>query len=82
VGTPLACGAGRPPRVPWAERRWEWEQLPPGHPDGRYRLVRDPTTRLLDEFETALEAAGDDLGPALAALDRLAAHVGMEPRPR
>jgi hypothetical protein len=66
--------------VPWAERRWE--QLPPGHPDGRYRLVRDPTTGLLDEFEAALEAAGDDLGPALAALDRLAEHVGMAPRPR
>ena len=70
------------PRVPWAERRWQWERLPPESPAGRYRLVRDPTTRLLDEFENALEAAGDDLGPALAALDRLAEHVGIEPVPR
>jgi hypothetical protein len=68
------------PRVPWADRHWQWERLPPGSPDGRYQLVRDETTRLLDEFEIALEGAGDDPGPALAALDRLAAHVGMEPR--
>lgn len=70
------------PRVPWAERRWQWEELPPGSPEGRYRLVRDATSRLLDEFEQALGAAGDDLGPTLAALDRLAEHVGMEPLPR
>jgi hypothetical protein len=70
------------PGVPWAERRWEWAQTPAGHPEGRYRLVRDPTTRLLAEFENALEAAGDDLGLALAALDRLAEHVGIEPLPR
>jgi hypothetical protein len=64
------------PRVPLPERGWE--QLPAGHPEGRrYRLVPDETTRLLDEFEAALEA-GDD-GPALAALERLAKHVGMEP---
>jgi hypothetical protein len=70
------------PRVPWTEREWEWEALPPGHPGGRYRLARDETTRLLDELEDALEAAGEDLGPALAALDRLAEHVGIEPVPR
>ena len=70
------------PRVPWAERRWEWEELPPGSPEGRHRLVRDETSRLLDEFENALATARDDVGPALAALERLAEHVGMEPRPR
>jgi hypothetical protein len=68
------------PRVPSAHRRREWERLPPGHPAGRYRLARDTTTRLLDELETALER--DDVGPALAALDRLAEHVGIEPAPR
>jgi hypothetical protein len=68
------------PRVPSAEREWEWETLPPGHLEGRYRLVRDETTRLLDELEAALEAGGESV--ALAALDRLAEHVGMEPRPR
>ena len=69
------------PRVPWAQRRWQWEELPPGSPNGRYRLARDETDRLLDELENAMEADGEDLGPALAALDRLAEHVGMEPRP-
>jgi len=70
------------PRVPWAQRRWQWETLPPGSPEGRYRLVpEDETHRLLHEFAAALEAAGDDLGPALAALDRLAEQVGMEPLP-
>jgi hypothetical protein len=44
--------------------------------------VRDETSRLLDEFENALATARDDVGPALAALERLAEHVGMEPRPR
>jgi hypothetical protein len=67
------------PRVPWAQRQWEWETLPPGHPEGRYRLVRDETTRLLDELEAALDAGGESV--ALAALDRLAEHVGMEPPP-
>jgi hypothetical protein len=62
------------PRVPWAQRRWEYEELP----GGGYRLVRDETTRLLDELEAALDAGGESV--ALAALDRLAAHVGMEPR--
>jgi hypothetical protein len=69
------------PPVPWADRRWEWEQLPPGHPDGRYGLVeQDDTRRLLREFGDALDAAQGDMEPAPAALDRLAAHVGMELR--
>src|SRR4051794_2475453 len=70
------------PRVPWPERRWEWERLPPGHPDGRYRMVgEDETRRLLRELDETLEGAAGDLGPALAAFDALGAHVGMEPRP-
>jgi hypothetical protein len=67
-------------RVPWAERRWEYEELP----GGGYRRARDTTTRLLGEFEEALEVASAtaDTGPAVAALERLAEHVGMEPPPR
>jgi hypothetical protein len=64
------------PSVPWAQRRWECEELP----GGGYRLVRDETTRLLDEFEAALDAGGESV--ALAALARLAEHVGMEPPPQ
>ncbi len=64
--------------MPRAQR---WEELPPGSPEGRYRLAPDETDRLLDELERALQAGSEDHGPALAALDRLAEHVGMEPRP-
>jgi hypothetical protein len=69
------------PRTPWAERRWEWVARPPGHPDGRYRLLEeDDTRRLLRELHDVLE---DDDGTvqALAALERLAEQVGMEPPP-
>lgn len=83
-------------RVPCTEQTWEWEKLPAGHPEGRYRLLYRPCHgpalgHLMRRFADALiecrakREAGADLARARAELigvcDQLGDYLGIGPYP-